>query len=698
MNLGRDVLPHAPIKPGIQLDDYIPVDKGARGRQGRSPSTLLAIYACVILVPVLLLGVVLGFSYRAEARQRGLAQGRSEALLVAQTAVQPVLDGRPLSQGLSATETADLKRLVDHAVRSHDILRLRLRNLAGQVVFSDDGSGFGEKPEDEALDAAKGKIVERLTRLNTDDNDRGAEGPESVEIYLPLTAQSQNRVIGVLELYLPYGPIDADVSAGLHSLYMDLALGLAAFYLVLSAIALSVSRGLRRQVRLNQFQADHDPLTGLPNRSLFLRRAQWAVSRASRKQRPVTLAIVDLDRFKEVNDALGHHNGDELLTQIARRLEAHASRGDVVARLGGDEFGILLTGEDHPEDALRRLRDVIQLEVQISGLPVSIDSSIGFVICPNDGSDVGQLMQRADVAMYIAKSEHTGVARYDPDLDHYDAADLGLVAELRRAISEDELVLYYQPKASIVDGSVHAVEALVRWQHPTKGLLPPGRFIPLAEQTDLIERLTAWVLGKAAKDLREGGQRMANVSVAINVSARSLGRSDFASRVIDALDIVGVDHARLVVEITETALLSDPHRAIEVLSELSAAGIGVSLDDFGVGQTSLGYLSTLPLDELKIDRIFVADLPVNPAHSAIVRSIVELGHNLGFVVIGEGVETDDVLEALRQTGCDLVQGMLIASPMPLSALLTWLSEREAGENQSSDPVIERALPSPLARG
>jgi diguanylate cyclase len=668
-------------------------------RQGgslRSLPRLFAFYAGVLLVPVLLLGLLLGASYRAEARQRGLAEAQSEARLVAQTAVDPVLDGRPLSDGISAGEKSDLQRLVKHAVGNHDILRMRLRDLSGQVVFSDDGSGFRQKPEDEALDAARGKVVERLTPLNSDENDRGAAGPESVEIYMPLSAGGQNQRVGVLELYLPYAPIDADVSAGLHTLYLYLALGLAALYLVLFAISVSVSHRLRYQVRLNKFLAEHDALTDLPNRTLFHRRAQRAIKRASRRNESVTLAIIDLDRFKEINDALGHQNGDRLLVELAKRFEANMRPKDTIARLGGDEFGVILTGDAHPEAVLAQLRDLIELEVQVSGLPVSIESSIGFAVAPQDGLDVDELMQRADVAMYVAKSEHAGVARYDRALDNYDAANLGLIAELRRAISEDELVLHYQPKARVSDGRIDALEALVRWQHPTLGLLQPDRFIPLAEPTDLIERLTEWVLGRALTDIRDLGPNMEHVAVAVNVSARSLSRPDFAERVIDTLDVLGVEHHRLIVEITETALLVDPPRAAALLAELAAAGVSVSIDDFGVGQTSLGYLSSLPLEELKIDRSFVADITTNGAHMAIVRSIVDLGHNLGFRVVAEGVETDEVLGALGETQCDLAQGFLIARPMTLAKLIAWSADLESASAQASDGYTHRVSAAPAA--
>jgi diguanylate cyclase (GGDEF)-like protein len=653
----------------------------------------LAAHAALALVPVLVLGVVTAADYRSAARQRGVAEGRSEALVVAQTAVEPVLDGQPLSLGLSTTERADMRRLVARAVGEHDVLRLRLRDLAGNVVFSDDGSGFKDKPEDEALDAAHGEIVARLTRLNSDSNDTGKAGPESVEVYVPLTAGTPSHRVGVLEIYLPYAPINADVSAELGRLYLDLAVGLALLYLVLSAITFSVSRGLRRQAKWNAFLAEHDPLTELPNRALFRHRAAGALAAAVPAGKPVAIAIIDLDRFKEVNDTLGHHNGDHLLTELARRLDAETRPGDTVARLGGDEFGVILTDLPDAEGALRRLRGVIELEALISGLPLSVEASVGYVVAPEDGTDIDELLQRADIAMYVAKARHAGVARYDQSQNSYDAANLGLIAELRRAIAADELVLHYQPKTNLDDGRVEAVEALVRWEHPTQGLLPPGRFVPLAEQTDIIFDLTTWVLDRALDDLHAIPD---DVAVAVNISARSLSRPDFADGVVEALDRHAIPARRLIIEVTETALLTDPGRAATILGTLSRYGVRISIDDFGSGQTSLGYLSTLPVDELKIDRSFVSDMLDSPAHQAIVRSIVDLGHNLSLRVVGEGVETSSVLASLRSAGCDEAQGYLLARPMPQAKLLEWL-DRALGPVPTTEPWLPPSAPVPPDR-
>jgi diguanylate cyclase (GGDEF)-like protein len=637
---------------------------------------MFAIYALASVVVVATLGLALAASYRTEARHRGVAEGRSEALLVAETAVEPILDGRPLGDRLSTTETSALDRLVAQSVRTHNVLRLRLRDLSGNVVFSDDGSGFGDKPEDEAIDAAHGEVVARLTHLNSDSNDTGRVGPEAVEVYVPLVSGVPARRVGVLEVYLPYAPISADVTAGLHELYRDLALGLGALYLVLFALSVSLSRGLRLQLTRNKFLAEHDLLTDLPNRALFHRSAKAAVSSAVRDRTRTALAIIDLDRFKEINDTLGHQNGDELLTKLARRLTEFTRPGDAVARLGGDEFGVILSRVSDPEEVLRRLRNVIENEVEVSGLPLSTESSMGYVVIPDDGTDVDELLQRADVAMYVAKAQHAGVVRYDPAQDHYSADNLGLIAELRRAIDNDELVLHYQPKITLPDGEIDAVETLVRWQHPVHGLLYPDRFIPLAEQTDLMEKLTRWVADRALSDMSTPGSELAHVAVSVNVSARNICRREFAAQIIDALHDHGVRAPRLIVEITETALLTDPGRAAQTLADLAALGVGISIDDFGVGQTSLGFLSSLPVHELKIDKGFVTDMKTNAGHAAIVRSIIDLGHNLSLRVVAEGVETDDVLDELRQAGCDMAQGYLFARPMPLADLSPWLAEAQ----------------------
>jgi diguanylate cyclase len=650
-----------------------------RAPRGQSTARVFLTYATVALLLVAALGFALASSYRTEAQRRGVDEGRAEARLVARTAIEPILNGRSLNSPLLPTEIQQLRMLVRNAISSHDVLRLRLRNLSGNVVFSDDGSGFKQRPEDEAIDAVHGLTVARLTQLNADANDSGPIGPRVVEVYLPLGTPAHR--LGVLEIYLPYGPISADLGAGLAGLYRDLAVGLGALYVALFGISWSVTRRLRRELHLNAYLAEHDLLTSLPNRTMFQERATVALEEAARNNGAVAVAIIDLDRFKEVNDTLGHGSGDALLAELARRLVGELDRDDTVARLGGDEFGLVLRDGTGADTALWRIRGLLERAFDVGGVSLCVDASIGYAIAEHGRDNVEALLQHAEVAMYAAKERHAGITRYEASLDRYDAANLSLASELRHAIDAGELILHYQPKARMDDLAVDAVEALVRWQHPTLGLLAPDRFVPLAEQSDLIDRLTEWVLRQALDDVAGLQTTESRICVAVNVSARNLGRRGLSELVERELARTGLAPDALVIEMTETALLADPTSAARVLNELRALGVHVSIDDFGSGQTSLGYVSTLPIDELKIDRSFIESMQDRPADAAIVRSIVELGHNLGLRVVAEGVETDEAFFAVRATGCDLVQGFLVARPMDIQAIAVWLAKHRAAAHR-----------------
>lgn len=639
-----------------------------------SPWRLFLTYAGASLIPVVLLGLVLSVALSVEARDRGIRAGQAQATLVARTAIEPHLDGRPLARPLSAGELDGLRRLTDRVIGTGSAVRLRLRDTGGRVVFSDDGSGFGqerEDMEDDAMEAARGATVAHLTRLNTDRNDTGPAGERVVEVYLPISAGGP--VLGVLEVYLPYAPIARDVSSGLRTLSVVLGAGLAALWAILAAISASTIRRMTHQ-------AGHDALTSLPNRALFQRRAAAAISAARRDGGTVAVVLADVDRFKEVNETLGHRNGDALLRELGARLAAAVRSNDTVARLGGDEFGMVLpaVSEDEIPPLLDRMRAVLEAETVVGTLPLSPEASFGYALAPADGTDVDTLLRRADMAMYLAKGSRSGTARYDRRRDHFDPAQLALVAELRRAVETDELVLHYQPKAELRTGRVGAVEALVRWRHPERGTVLPDAFLPVAEQTGLIDALTRWVLDVALAQVVEWGDAFDRLTMAVNVSARNLARPDFADTVLTALKTAGVAASRLILEITETALMTDPETAADVLGRLAEAGVRISVDDFGQGQTSLSYLATLPLHELKIDKSFVGDLPDNPAHAAIVRSVIDLGHNLGLQVVAEGVETREVTAMLTAAGCDIIQGFLLARPMPAEDLPSWLDGHRSG--------------------
>ncbi|UQX88094.1 bifunctional diguanylate cyclase/phosphodiesterase [Jatrophihabitans telluris] len=636
---------------------------------------LFAVYAAVSLVPVLILGATLLGLLGRQADAHGMAEARAKADLLAHTTIVPALDGSDLAAGLSSSEQSQLRANVRHAVTAGLVSRLRIRSLAGIVIFSDDGTGLGEGADDgEAAEAARGEVVSKLSFLNADAGDSGPRGPRVVETYLPLRAVDSSRPVGVLELYLPYAPIAADIAHGRRALTVALLAGLALLWVCLLAVSVSVTRKLRRQSAANGFLASHDALTGMPNRSQFGERAANAVAAAT-ASRQVAVAVVDLDRFKEVNDTLGHGNGDRLLIMLAERLELNMREGDTIARLGGDEFGVVLSGLHGPGEAvevLSRLRATVAEPLQLDGLPLAMEASIGFALAPDDGTDADALLQRADVAMYESKRQHLGVVHYRPDFDQYDSTTLTLVGELGQAIANGELVLHYQPKGSLSDGTVTAVEALVRWQHPKRGLLYPDAFLPAAEQTELIDELTRWVLasaGEALPALDPTGQ----LAVAINISARSLARADFTEDVLTVLAEHQVDPKRVILEITETSLMADPRRAARTLDELHQAGVRISIDDFGAGQTSLGYLATLPISELKIDKAFVLAMLSDERNAAIVRSVIELGHSLGFTVTAEGVETTEILQHLDAYRCDTVQGYLLARPIPSEALAAQLT-------------------------
>jgi diguanylate cyclase (GGDEF)-like protein/PAS domain S-box-containing protein len=423
-----------------------------------------------------------------------------------------------------------------------------------------------------------------------------------------------------------------------------------------------------------EHRALHDELTGLPNRALLFDRFERALLGAKRSGTSVGLLLLDLERFKEVNDTFGHHYGDELLRQIGPRL-AEVLRGvDTIARLGGDEFAVLLLDVSGVDAAVRvaaTLLTSLAIPFHVEGVDLDVEASIGVVISGEHGQDVITLMQHADIAMYVAKTQHLGVSAYDPSVDGHSANKLAIVGDLRRALECDELVLHYQPKVNISTGELVGAEALVRWQHPVNGLVLPDEFIPIAERTGLIIPLTHYVMNAALAQARtwiEGGQPL---PIAVNLSVRNLHEEDFAEQVADLLAAHDVPAPMLNLEVTESAIMIDPERARQMLEKLSTLGVRLSLDDFGVGYTSLSQLKALPISEIKIDRSFVTTMTQDRNDSLIVQSVISLGHNLGLSLVAEGVETEPVLSALAGFGCDIAQGNHISEPVPVATFDSW---------------------------
>jgi diguanylate cyclase (GGDEF)-like protein/PAS domain S-box-containing protein len=423
-------------------------------------------------------------------------------------------------------------------------------------------------------------------------------------------------------------------------------------------------------------QAYSDQLTGLPNRTLLHDRTEQAVRVAGRQGLTAALLLIDLDRFKEVNDTLGHHHGDLLLQQVAERLLGTLRDSDTVARLGGDEFAVLLPQIDGIQAATvvaEKLSAAIERPFTVDGLSLDVDFSIGVAVYPDHANDADELLQRADVAMYAAKAAHSGHTVYDPTLDQHSPRRLSLLGQLRHALAAGELVVHYQPKADVRSARILGVEALVRWQHPEHGLLGPGEFIPLAETTGVIRLLTSYVLDAALRQCRAWLDAGRELSVAVNLSARCLLDLTLPDQIARLLEDTAVAPEYLVLEITESAIVTDPTRALGILNRLHALGVQLAIDDFGTGYSSMAYLKSLPVDELKVDRSFVMHLRESQSDAVIVRSTVDLGHNLGLRVVAEGVEDEATWQELATLGCDTVQGYYLARPMPAAELIPWLA-------------------------
>ncbi|MFI9236809.1 bifunctional diguanylate cyclase/phosphodiesterase [Streptomyces cinnamoneus] len=436
-----------------------------------------------------------------------------------------------------------------------------------------------------------------------------------------------------------------------------------------------------------------DPLTGLPNRQWLLERTWTALDEAERAGERAALVLIDLDRFRSVNDTLGHLAGDRLLLQIAERLRLALPRDAEAARLGGDEFAVLLPTADSLTSAQRVARALVAdlgSPLDLDGLTLVLEASAGVAVYPDHALDAEGLLRRADVAMYQAKRDRSGVEVYEARRDGNTPDRLGLLGDLRRALDAGEVELHYQPKVGF-DGHVEGLEALVRWVHPERGRVSPDEFIAIAESSGLMPRLTEYVLETALGQVAKWRAMGLEVPVAVNVSPRDVHTPGFAGSVAARLARHGVPAGALQLEITEHVLLEDPQRAADTLAGLTGHGVKMSLDDFGTGYSSLVHLRRLPVSELKIDRSFVARLAIDNEDAEIVRCTLDLAHSLGLLVVAEGVEDDETWERLRDLGCDAVQGWLVAAAMPPDETTAWLRLRsESGWRREHEPLAAAA--------
>ena len=627
-----------------------------------STAVLLAIGAFVILIFV---------------RQHAISQAEDAAVFHSRFVVRSVLGDRLRPGDFSSAVGPDRRAMLDSVVQS-DILvgdsrALELYGRDGRITYSTNRSQVGIVPGDAAHARAtlvNGDVAKTVETMN---------GQKVLKVFVPVPFVGADEPAGVLALARDYQPIAQAGRKGLLPVIGVLQLVLLTLYVSLFPLLRQVTARLRGQVEQIEKLALYDALTGLANRRLFHDRLEQAFLSAQRNGTGFALMLLDLDRFKEVNDTLGHQTGDAVLEHLASRLKEVARASDTVSRLGGDEFALVLQGTADSASALfvaERIRRALDDPFLIDGMTLQLETSIGIAIFPRHGDDAEQLLKRADIALYASKESHTPVV-YATEHDQHSADGLGLVAQIRNAIENGELIVHYQPEVELATGETRRVEALVRWQHPERGLLLPDSFIPLARQSALVRPITRYVLDAALCQCRAWQDAGIDVGVAINLAGRDLADSHLEEEVSEALRRWKLEPELLELEIPESAIISERERIQKMVARLSERGVRIAVDDFGSGYASLAHLKQLPVDVLKVDRSFVQNIGVDAEDEAIVRSTIDLAHSLGIAVVAEGVESEDVLQRLRALGCDLAQGFCLARPASADEVTAWLRGRSS---------------------
>jgi diguanylate cyclase (GGDEF)-like protein len=651
--------------------------------------SLVTRFALASFLPLALISFVLGQFFEDHIQARAVRAAEQAGVVVA-TSLRSQVPATSSDRELPPAAVERLDELFA-SVRPSGVAHGRIADLHGGTLYSVDHDQIGRRfPfSGELLEAYGGNVSSRLVEGRSD---AGAAG-DVVGTFIPIYGRG-GAIAGVLQLDFVVGSLAGAIERDTRRMYAVLWGGFALLYALLLPIVGHASRKLRRQAKDNEYLALHDHLTGLANRLLFADRIEHAIRQAKRHRETIAILLLDLDRFKEVNDTLGHQSGDALLEDLAKRFRELVRESDTVARLGGDEFALLLprATEAGTLEIVERIQAVFAEPFVLEGLPLEVEASIGVALYPVHGEDADTLLRRADVAMYVAKRTRSGYAVYDLDHDDYNPQRLALVAQLRRALKERELVVYFQPKGSLPEGRVDSAEALVRWDHPTRGLLPPQEFVPVAQHTGLIDMLTAYVLEEALVQCREWRRNGHNISVSVNVATRNLLDLEFPLYVRDLLQELGLEPSALELEITESAVLTDPRRAVKVLEQLRDLGVKLSVDDFGTGYSSFTYLSQLPVDTIKIDKSFVLVMAEDEQGAALVRSTIDVARNLSLEVVAEGVETKEVWTQLSALGCDSAQGFYLSRPLPSADFASWL-ERTQGGSAGYEARRLRALPS-----
>jgi diguanylate cyclase (GGDEF)-like protein len=640
---------------------------------------LVARFALMSLVLIAALGVVLAGSVAGVIRDRNLESAERTAELASRLAIQSQLTTANVSDGLPPEALRRLDRELHNGVLGRSVTRLNIWNRGRQIVYSSNpslvGSHIPPAEEERLVAALAGRSSSRINKAEMSKPGAARLG-RLLEVYVPVTFGEVQEPAGTLEIYLPYEPVAAAIERDTLRLYVLLFAGLGLLWAALFRIVYGASRRLNRQTIDSEHQALHDALTGLPNRKLFYDRAQQAVTAASRSGKHAAVMLMDLDRFKEINDTLGHHSGDLLLREIGPRLQAALRDNDTVARLGGDEFAVLLPSVPGIEAAVavaQKIRGALSEAYSLDGLTVEAEASIGVALSPDHGADAPTLLQRADVAMYVAKRSATGVEVYASHHDRNSRRRLTLIGDLRRAIANGELLVRYQPIIDMRTRDVSAVEALLRWHHPVHGVVAPDEFVRLAEDTGLMQPLTAFVLKTALRQRHMWRQAGYDFPVSVNLSMRNLHDVGLPDEIERLLQGWRLPADALELEITESSIMADPPRAMEVIARLYRMGLGLVIDDFGTGYSSLAHLKQLPVRAIKIDRSFVIDMDVDDNDATIVRSAIDLAKNLGLSVVAEGVESEATWARLSALGCDHAQGNHLSRPLPPDELEEWLA-------------------------
>ena len=666
---------------------------------GLSSISFVARFALTSAALLTICGIALAQMLSALIVERAEAYAEQAGVVAVQLGIAPRLNAQDFGGVVGPREVQALDHAMTRAAdESHHAsgrrpddhpLRLKIFNSDGMVIYSDLRDIVGEEYDSDDLSRAfSGEVVSKRTTMEDPDERSEEQFQEALEVYVPLM-YGRPEPVGVAEIYLPYDPVAQAIKDDTRLLYVALAGTLLAFYVLMFRMVSRASTRLRQTAARNDYLAHHDVLTDLPNRALLTDRLERAIVEARRHGKDVGVLLIDLDRFKEINDTLGHETGDVLLQQVGERISGELREMDTVARLGGDEFVVLLPEVDNVPSAIavaQRLVDALHQPFTVRGVDLAVEASIGIACYPEHGDDQGALMQHADVAMYVAKQARETYAIYDPQSDGSSLSRITLLNELRGALEKQELVLHYQPKEELADGTVRSVEALVRWEHPTRGLLLPCEFLPVAEQTGLISALTTRVLSEAVRQARVWQEEGRDLSVSVNLSTRNLMDAQLPQLVEDLLCREGVDPDRLEVEVTETSAMADPDRASAVLRDLSRLGVAVAVDDYGTGYSSLAYLRSLPIETLKIDRSFVSRMLENDGNAVIVKSTIELAHNLGLKVVAEGVEDEATYDALVGLSCNVAQGYYLSRPLPAEQLGLLLEERQRPVVESSGSV------------